>query len=139
VSNLDLASMEELQGVPGGASAQVDQVLYNLGRRGIEWDLLPWLRRRRTPVMAYSPLEEGRLLRHGGLANFSRRHAMAPAQAAIGWLLAQDGVIAIPKTGSRDRLEQNAAALDRPLTAAQLAELDALFPPPDGPTPLEMI
>jgi aldehyde reductase len=139
VSNLDLASMEDLQGVPGGASVQTDQVLYNLGRRGIEWDLLPWLRRRRTPVMAYSPLEEGRLLRHGGLANFSRRHAMAPAQAAIGWLLAQDGVIAIPKTGSRDRLEQNAAALDRPLSAPQLAELDALFPPPDGPTPLEMI
>jgi aldehyde reductase len=64
---------------------------------------------------------------------------MTPAQVAIAWLLAQDGVIAIPKTGGRKRLEENALALEHPLTNAQLQELDALFPPPKGPTPLEMI
>jgi diketogulonate reductase-like aldo/keto reductase len=139
VSNLDLALMSELHGVPGGGAVQTDQVLYNLGRRGIEWDLLPWLRERRIPVMAYSPLEEGRLVRRRGLADFAKRHGMTPAQAAIAWLLARDGVIAIPKTGSRKRLEENALALEHPLTTAQLQELDALFPPPKGPTPLEMI
>jgi len=138
VSNLDIALMRELHDVPGGA-VQTDQVLYNLGRRGIEWDLLPWLRERRIPVMAYSPLEEGRLVRQRGLVEFARIHGMTPAQVAIAWLLAQDGVIAIPKTGSRKRLEENALALVHPLTTAQLQELDALCPPPKGPTPLEMI
>lgn len=139
VSNLDTALMRELHDVPAGAAVQTDQVLYNLGRRGIEWDLLPWLRERRIPVMAYSPLEEGRLVRQRGLVEFAKRQGMTPAQVAIAWLLAQDGVIAIPKTGSRQRLEENALALKHPLTPAQLHELDALFPPPKGPTPLEMI
>lgn len=139
VSNLDTALMSELHDMPAGAAVQTDQVLYNLGRRGIEWDLLPWLRERRIPVMAYSPLEEGRLVRQRVLVDFARRHGMTPSQVAIAWLLAQDGVIAIPKTGSRKRLEENALALQQPLTTAQLHELDALFPPPKGPSPLEMI
>jgi diketogulonate reductase-like aldo/keto reductase len=139
VSNLDTALMRELHDVPAGATVQTDQVLYNLGRRGIEWDLLPWLREHRIPVMAYSPLEEGRLVRRRVLVEFAKRHGMTPAQVAIAWLLARDDVIAIPKTGSRKRLEENALALEHPLTAAQLQELDALFPPPAGPSPLEMI
>jgi diketogulonate reductase-like aldo/keto reductase len=139
VSNLDTALMSELHDMPAGAAVQTDQVLYNLGRRGIEWDLLPWLRERRIPVMAYSPLEEGRLVRQRVLVDFARRHGTTPSQVAIAWLLAQDGVIAIPKTGSRKRLEENALALQQPLTTAQLHELDALFPPPKGPSPLEMI
>lgn len=139
VSNLDTALMRELNDVPGGAAVQTDQVLYNLGRRGIEWDLLPWLRERRVPVMAYSPLEEGQLLRQRELMDFAKKHEMTPSQVALAWLLAQDGVIAIPKTGSRKRLEENALALEHPLTTAQLQELDALFAPPKGPTPLEMI
>jgi aldehyde reductase len=139
VSNFDTALMRELHEAPPGAASQTDQVLYNLNRRGIEWDLLPWLRERRIPVMAYSPLDEGRLVRRRELVAFARSHGMTPAQAAIAWLLAQDGVIAIPKTGSRKRLEENALALEHPLTTAQLQELDALFPPPKGPTPLEMI
>ena len=139
VSNFDLDDMKALQSIPGGSAAQADQVLYNLGRRGVEWDLLPWLREHRMPAMAYSPIEQGRLLRAGGLAAFAKRHAMTPAQAAIGWLLAQDDVIAIPKTGSRTRLAENAAAQDRPLTPAQRQELDELFLPPEGPSPLAMI
>jgi len=139
VSNLDLDQMEELRSPSGGAAVQTDQVLYNLARRGIEWDLLPWLRQHRTPVMAYSPLDEGRLLHTRALSTFAKRHAMTPAQAALAWLLAQGGVIAIPKTGSRERLEENALALEHPLSKEQLDELDALFPPPGGPTPLDMI
>ena len=138
VSNLDLEQMKELWSQPGGQAVQTNQVLYNLGQRGIEWDLLPWLRQHRIPVMAYSPFEHGRLLRSRALVAFARKHAMTPAQVAIAWLLAQDGVIAIPKTASVKRLEENAAALERPLTQAQLRELDSLFPPPNGPSPLAM-
>jgi diketogulonate reductase-like aldo/keto reductase len=139
VSNFDLDLMQELTGDAGGAAVQTNQVLYNLSQRGIEWDLLPWLRQHRIPVMAYSPMDEGRLLRTRAMTVFAKKHEMTPAQVAIAWLLAQDGVIAIPKTGNRARLEENAGALAHPLTTAQLAELDLLFPPPTGPTPLAMI
>ncbi|MCZ8255549.1 MAG: aldo/keto reductase [Polaromonas sp.] len=139
VSNLDLSDMEELWNVPGGQGVQTNQLLYNLTRRGIEWDLLPWLRERSVPVMAYSPIEQARLLQHNGLAHFSRRHDIPPAQAALAWLLAQDGVIAIPKTSHPDRLRENVAAAQVQLSGEQLAELDGLFKPPSRATPLEMI
>ena len=139
VSNLDLDDMQELWSVPGGRAVQTDQLLYNLARRGIEWDLLPWLRERRIPVMAYSPIEQARILRHPGLVEFADRYRMTPAQAALAWLLANDDVIVIPKTSHRERLRENLGALDHRLTKAQLAELDRLFPPPAGPRPLEML
>lgn len=139
VSNLDLGEMESLRSVPGGAGAQVNQLLYNLGRRGIEWDLLPWLRAQGIPVMAYSPIEQGRLLRQPALLALAKRLGATPAQVAIAWLLAQDDVIAIPKTASRQRLEENARALSLSLSPADLRELDAMFPPPSGPAPLEML
>ena len=139
VSNFDTGGMQELLATPGGPAAQVNQVLYNLGERGIEWDLQPWLRKQRIPVMAYSPFDQGRLLRNRALAAFARNHGMSPAQVAIAWLLAHDDVIAIPKTGSPGRLQANAAALERPLSPAQLQELDAVFAPPDGPTALAML
>ena len=139
VSNFDAAGMQEVWDARGGEAAQVDQVLYNLGERGIEWDLRPSLRERGTPVMAYSPFDQGRLLRKKSLVQFAKERGMTPGQVAIAWLLAQDGVIAIPKTGSGERVEENAAALDRPLSAADLQELDALFPPPSTPSPLAML
>jgi diketogulonate reductase-like aldo/keto reductase len=139
VSNLDTGEMKELWEQTGGQAVQVDQVLYNLTRRGVEWDLLPWLRERRIPAMAYSPVEQGRLLKQPGLRAFAKEHGMTPSQAALGWLLAQEGVIAIPKTGHRARLEENAAAAQMPLSPAQLQQLDGLFEPPDGPAPLEML
>ena len=139
VSNLDLSDMQQWWSTPGGDALQTDQLLYNLTRRGIEWDLLPWLRERRVPIMAYSPLERARLLRDRKLVDFARRHGMTPAQAALAWLLAEDSVIAIPKCSSRARLRENAGALQHRLTAEQLAELDRLFPPPKGPKPLEML
>jgi diketogulonate reductase-like aldo/keto reductase len=90
-------------------------------------DLVPWLRKRRIPVMAYSPIDQARLVRNPKLAGFARRHGMTPAQAALAWLLSNDGVIAIPKTGKRERLKENFGALEHPLTKQQLAELDGLF------------
>jgi diketogulonate reductase-like aldo/keto reductase len=139
VSNFDTDGMQEVWGTAGGAAAQVNQVLYNLGERGIEWDLRPWLRGQGVPVMAYSPFDQGRLLRKRPLLDFAKRHGMTPAQVAIAWLLAQEDVIAIPKTGSPQRLQDNAAALAHPLSPGQYQELDRLFAPPTGPTPLAML
>ncbi len=139
VSNLDLSDMRELWDLPEGHGVQTDQLLYNLSRRGIEWELQPWLRERRIPVMAYSPIEQARLVRHRGLADFARRHGMTPAQAALAWLLAKDGVIVIPKTARVDRLKENIGALELRLSQEQQAELDQIFAPPKGPRPLEML
>lgn len=139
VSNLDLADMEEFCDVPGGDAVAVNQLLYNLTRRGIEFDLLPWLRERNVPVMAYSPIEQARLLRNAGLQRFAQQHDMTPAQAALAWLLRSDDVIAIPKTAHRDRLRENFSALDITLAPDQLAELDKLFPPPRHAQPLAML
>ena len=139
VSNLDLDDMRELAAVPGGGACAANQLLYNLSRRGIEWDLQPWLRERGMPVMAYSPIEQARLLRQPGLRDFAQRHGMTPAQAALAWLLGQEGVMAIPKSGSPAHVRENAAARDLRLDAAQRAELDRLFAPPTGPSPLEML
>ena len=139
VSNLDLEDMHELWSVPGGSAIASNQLLYNLSRRGIEWDLLPWLREREIPLMAYSPIEQGRLIANQKLVKFSQQNDMTPAQAALAWLLAMDDVIVIPKTGRRERLQENLGALDRQLSTSQLSELDRLFPPPISPQSLEML
>ena len=139
VSNLDLADMRELWTTGAGGGVQTNQLLYNLGRRGIEWDLLPWLRQHHLPVMAYSPIEQGRLLRNSGLAAFAKRNGISAAQAALAWLLDSKDVIAIPKTGKRERVRENHGALAIEFDAAQRAELDRLFPPPQGATALEML
>lgn len=138
VSNLDAADMEEFVAA-GGDAVATDQVLYNLSRRGIEWELLPWLRARHIPVMAYSPLEQARLLRNRKLQDCAQRYGRSAAELALGWLLAMDDVIVIPKTGRRTALRENLRAIEQPLDAALLAELDVLFPAPQGPRALEML
>jgi diketogulonate reductase-like aldo/keto reductase len=139
VSNLDRDDLEELWSVPGARNIRTDQVLYNLTRRGVEWDLLPWLRERRIPVMAYSPIEQARLVRNAKLGAFARRYGMTPAQAALAWLLKDDDVIVIPKSAHPERLKENFGALKLRLSSGQLRELDRLFPPPSGPARLEML
>lgn len=139
VSNFDVADMNALLATPGGKGCAVNQVLYNLTRRGIEYDLLPWCRKRRIPIMAYSPIEQGRMLGHPGLKRVAARHGATPAQAALAWLLRQDAVIAIPKAGTPEHVRENRAALDLCLTEQDFAELDHAFPPPTEPRPLEMI
>jgi diketogulonate reductase-like aldo/keto reductase len=131
--------MAELWTVPGGSGVTTDQILYNLTRRGPEWDLFPWLQGHGIPIMAYSPIEQARLVLDPQLGEFARSYGMTPAQAALAWLLAKDDVIAIPKTGHRQRLIEDVEATRIRLNARQLAELDLLFPPPDGPRPLEML
>jgi diketogulonate reductase-like aldo/keto reductase len=138
VSNFDTEEMAEAWDVAGGREIAANQVLYNLSRRGIEWSLLPWQRERRIPTMAYSPLEQARLLREPGLKQFAASHRMTPAQAALRWLLAQEDIIVIPKTSNAERLKENLGALDAPLTPDQIAELEKLFPRPKG-SRLEML
>ncbi|HWI26687.1 MAG TPA: aldo/keto reductase [Stellaceae bacterium] len=139
VSNLDTADMEEWCALAGGEATATDQVLYNLSRRGVEWELLPWLRRHGMPVMAYSPIEQGRLLRHRALAAVARRHDATPAQIALAWLIRQEGVIAIPKAALPQHARENRRALDITLSAEDLAELDQGFPPPRRAEPLAML
>jgi diketogulonate reductase-like aldo/keto reductase len=139
VSNFDTDDMEELIALSGGEAVATNQVLYNLTRRGIETDLVPWSRQRKIPLMAYSPIEQGRLLRHAALRNTAQRHGATPARVALAWVLQQPGVCAIPKASSSEHVRDNHAALALNLTADDLAELDAAFPPPAKKVPLEMI
>jgi len=139
VSNLDLAEMEQVWSVPGGPAIATNQLLYNLSRRNIEWDLLPWLRERHIPVMAYSPLEQARLMEDAALQDFASRCGMTSSQAALAWLWAKDDIIVIPKTGRRERLQENLGVLRHSLTPEELAELEKLFPPPKGSSSLEML
>lgn len=139
VSNFGIDDMTDLWSLPGGADAAVNQVLYNLTRRGIEWDLLPWCRERRVPVMAYSPIEQGRLLGKRALSELAARRGVTPARLALAWLLAREPVMVIPKAGRPEHVRENRAALDLELTPEELAELDRAFPPPDRAKPLEML
>ncbi len=139
VSNFELKDMQELVSLPGGSDVATNQVLYNVESRGIEWDLLPWCRDRGLPIMAYSPLGQRRLLRHRQLKNIAAGHGATPAQIALAWLLRQPGIIAIPKAGRPEHLKENRQALEIRLTEHDLNELDRAFPPPKGPTPLEII
>jgi diketogulonate reductase-like aldo/keto reductase len=140
VSNFDVADLEELVDLTGGEQVATDQVLYNLDRRGIEFDLLPWCRRSGLPVMAYSPIEQGQLLRHPGLLAVAARHpGVTPAQVALAWVLRQDDVCAIPRTGRPAHVRENRAALDIRLTSQDLADLDRAFPPPTHKQPLAML
>jgi len=139
VSNFDLADMDELVGLAGGAEVQTNQVLFNLSRRGIEFDLLPWCRERRVPVMAYSPIEQGRILAHRALRSIAARRDATPAQVALAWLLEQDGITSIPKAATAEHVRQNRAALDLELSAQDLGELDRAFPSPVGKRPLAIL
>jgi len=139
VSNFDTADMEELWNTPGGRSTATDQVLYNLSRRGIEFDLIPWCQKRSMPIMAYSPIEQGRILRHPELQAIATRHNATPAQVALAWVIRQDGIIAIPKAGSATHVKENRAAANLQLAPEDFALLDRVFPPPNSPQPLEML
>jgi len=139
VSNFDAADLEELERLPEGAKVASNQVLYNVSRRGIEFDLLPMARKRSLNVMAYTPIEPGRILKDATLRRIAGQHQATPAQIALAWVTRQDGVIAIPRTGSAAHTEENAAAANLRLTAGDLEEIDRAFPPPTRKRSLEMI
>jgi len=139
VSNFDVGDMEELFALPGGDACATNQVLYNLRRRGIEAGLLPWCGERGVPIQAYSPIEQGRLLRDRVLTGVAIRHRATTAQIALAWVLRQPDMMVIPKAATLEHVRENRAALDIELTAQDLAELDRAFPPPAGPRPLELL
>lgn len=138
VSNLDTDDLAEWFDAGGDACA-TDQVIYNPTRRGVEFDLLPWCRGRGMPVMAYSPLEQGRLSRDNVLARVGERHGVSASQVSLAWVLRDPNVIAIPKSANPDRIDANIAALDIRLSDEDLAEIDAAFPPPDRKHSLDML
>ncbi|MDB5551927.1 MAG: aldo/keto reductase [Rhizobium sp.] len=139
VSNFDTSDMEELASVPDGENVATNQILYNLARRGPEFDLLPWCRSRSIPVMAYSPIEQGALARNHDLIRIAKAYQATPAQLALAFLIRQSDVIAIPKTSSVHRAKENRDAIALQVTDEDWAVLDATFPPPDSKKPLEMI
>ena len=139
VSNFDVGDLEELVAIPGGEKVAANQVLYNLAHRGIEFDLLPWCAARGIDVMAYSPLDEGRLLAHKALAAVAARVGATPAQVALAWTMRHPGVCSIPKAARLEHVRANHAAAGLALDAGALAELDRAFPPPRRKRALEMI
>ncbi|TPP11406.1 aldo/keto reductase [Rhizobium glycinendophyticum] len=139
VSNFDVDDMEELFSVPDGDNCAVNQLLYNLSRRGIEFDLLPWCQEHRIPVMAYSPIEQGRILHNPELIHVAKAYQATPAQVALAFLLERECVMPIPKTSNLRRLQENRNAVDLDISDEDWARLDAAFPPPARKIPLEMI
>lgn len=138
VSNFDRGDMEDAARLDKGLTGS-NQVLYCLSRRGPEFDLLPLMHKRSIPLMAYSPLDQGGLLRNPALKKLADEARCTPAQLALAWLLAQPGVVTIPKSASRDRVRENFGALEVKLSSKVLAELDRAFPPPKRKQPLEML
>ncbi|MGL5938927.1 MAG: aldo/keto reductase [Waterburya sp.] len=138
VSNFDKDDLEEGISLSGGDAIATNQVLYNLMRRGIEWDLLPWCKERNIPIMAYSPVEQKAFVNHPKLKAIALQHNATPTQIALNWLLRQDNVISIPKATNLDHVRENSAALDITLTAEDLKEIDRIFPPPNRQQTLAM-
>jgi diketogulonate reductase-like aldo/keto reductase len=137
VSNLDVDEMEELVSVPNGGEVATNQIMYNLKRRGSEFSLIPWCAQRRIPIMAYSPLDQGKLLRASELEPIAARHRATNVQVALAWVLQQEQVMVIPKAGSETHVRENYGALAVQLDAKDFAALDRAFPPPTKKRPLE--
>jgi diketogulonate reductase-like aldo/keto reductase len=139
VSNLDCDDLDELAGVPDGRNCVSNQVLYHLGSRGIDWDLIKQCAEQKIMVMAYSPLGQGRILRNAALTKVAERHGVSPAAVALAWTMRHPHVVAIPKASRPEHVRENLVAADLALTPQDLADLDAAFPPPRRSTPLGML
>jgi diketogulonate reductase-like aldo/keto reductase len=140
VSNFDARDMAGLVRLPDGANCATNQVLYHAASRGIEYDLLPWMTDHKVPLMAYSPVGQGgRLLQSKALAAVAKRRNATPAQIAIAWTMRHANVISIPKASDQAHVRQNAAAGGIALTAEDLAEIDAVHPPPAGRQSLDIL
>jgi diketogulonate reductase-like aldo/keto reductase len=139
VSNFNTDDMQEWIGLAGGETVAANQILYNLARRGPQYELIPWCRERRVAIMAYSPIDQGRILGNRALREVAARHGATAAQVALAWLLRQDGMIVIPKATKAEHVRENRGALDLALDTQDLAALDRAFPPPKGRTALGML
>ncbi|WP_334030644.1 aldo/keto reductase [Burkholderia orbicola] len=139
VSNFDTADMAELVDEAGGGACATNQILYNIARRGPEFDLLPWLADHRIPAMAYSPVDHGRLPKRSPLDEIARLRGVSVMRVALAWVLAQPGVFAIPKASRIEHVRDNRAALDVVFSDDERAQLDAYFRPPRSKRALEML
>jgi diketogulonate reductase-like aldo/keto reductase len=139
VSNFDAPDVDELVAVPGGDHVQTDQVLYNLARRGPEYDLVPMCRGLGMPLMAYSPVDHGRLLGQSAVRHMAADKGVTPAQLAIAWVLQQPGVFAVAKASTRAHVIENRAAMEIGFSQDELDQLDRIFPPPMAKVPLEVL
>ena len=144
VSNFDVSDMEEWIALPGGDAVATNQVLYNLASRGIEWELIPWSRDRRIPIMAYSPVApnaqmQKRMFNDRNVKSIAQEHGATPAQIALAWVLRERDIIAIPKASQRQHIRENREAIDIQLSKEDLAKLDQSFPPPTRKIPLETL
>lgn len=139
VSNFDVGDMEELYAAGGGDAVCVNQILYNLKRRNPEVELIPWCVSRNIPLMAYSPIEQGRLLNHPALAAIAQELETTAAAVALAWVLGQNGVIAIPKSGNPKHIHENRRAADIRLAPVQIDRLNQAFERPRRKMPLEML
>jgi diketogulonate reductase-like aldo/keto reductase len=139
VSNFDVSDLDDLMSLPGSSHVATNQVLYNLSRRGPEFDLFPACRELGIPIMAYSPVEQGRILGSPVLRDIATRLISSPAQVALAWVLRQDNICVIPRSGRPEHVDENRAALAIHLDRDALAALDAEFPPPLHARPLEVL
>jgi diketogulonate reductase-like aldo/keto reductase len=139
VSNFDCGEMEEVLAHPNGSACSMNQILYNLWRRGPEFELAPWLRQHNIPLMAYSPLEQGRPRVSGALETIAKRHNVTPHALAIAWVMNQPNTIVIPKSGREDHVRDNSKAAQLKLSEDDLSELDKEFKPPVRRKPLDIL
>lgn len=139
VSNFDVDDLQKLLQLIEPKQLATNQILYNLSRRGIEFDLLPWHEQHHIPLMAYAPIEQGRLLKNEALIKLANQHNVQPAQIALAWVLRHSNIIAIPKASSIEHVKDNANALSIVLTDDDMAYLDQHFPPPKNKEPLAVL
>lgn len=139
VSNFDLSDMKEAMALNSGEEIATNQVYYNLLHRGIEWDLLPWCRKRALPIMSYSPIEKGEMSHNSKLKSIAKRHNATPTQIALAWLIHQKNVIVIPKAGQMEHVRENRRSLEIQLSKQDLIDLNNAFPPPHQKDPLAIL
>jgi diketogulonate reductase-like aldo/keto reductase len=139
VSNFDVGDLDVSEATPGGAAVSVNQILLNPIRRGPERNLLPLCRERGIAVMAFSPLEQGRLSPRAPLEAVAARHGVTLEQVVLAWLLLKENVVTIVKSSREDHVRANAAARDLELTPEDLADIDVAYPVPDHDVPLEWL
>lgn len=144
VSNFDTDDMEELFRVKNGERCAVNQVLYHLGSRGVEYDLLPWLKNHGVPLMAYCPLAQAGVLRRSLLTDrtvlqLAERHQVSPVQILLAFVVSRENVFAIPKSSTVEHTVQNAAAGDIILSEEEIEKLNKAFPAPSSKTFLDIV
>jgi diketogulonate reductase-like aldo/keto reductase len=139
VSNFDLQDLQRLWRLPLGRSCAVNQVYYSLTHRGVEFDLLPWMRSQRLPLMAYCPIDQGDLAGHAGLDRLAKARGVTAAQLALAWMTRQPQVMAIPKATSEAHLRENLEAVDLTLSDAEQQQIDRMLPPPRSSQPLAVV